>query len=139
MSNVNPTKSGNGVWSQQAAERGHILRQHGVALEVADVRADVGAALNKDAGMTFDEWDAPAAASVLLLGSVPVPVTGAAYHPVLMEFMDGAPISPPTGTLAATSGVWHYTPAAAPNGTHKYAIVYMAGRPGTVGVGSPKQ
>lgn len=152
MANVKPTKSGNGVFSKQVAERPHLLSGHGTDKELGDTRLDISAALAPDAAMTMDEWDAPAGGSVLLLGSTPVGVTSATFTPVLHEYMDGAAISPATGTLGQTSGVWHYTPAAAPDGTHKYAIVYMAdgtkvadatgtviGKPGTLGVGSPKQ
>lgn len=123
MADVKATKLGAGVFSKQHAELPHLL-SHGLSKEIADVRSDVAAVEAPQEAMTVEEWStAPAVGATLVLTHAPMLRTGATTAaPVLFEMMDGALISPPTGTLALTGGRWVYTPAAAPNATHKYAI-----------------
>jgi hypothetical protein len=121
MANVKATHSGSGEFSKQHSELPHLI-SHGLSKEVGDVRTDVAAVFAPDAAITVDEFTAPATSSVLLAGQTPKARAGATI--LLHEFVDGARISPPTGTLTFASSHWVYTPATAPNGTHNYVIFY---------------
>ena len=124
MAAVKATKNGSKNFSQQVAALPHLLT-HGLSGEVKDVRADLAATLTPMICETVDEFTAPATGSTLTLSFTPMAHAGATL--ALHEVMDGALISPPTGTLTQPGGgvnPWVYTPAAAPNGTHNYAVWY---------------
>ncbi|WP_394831726.1 hypothetical protein LVJ94_34955 [Pendulispora rubella] len=121
MASVKATKTGSGLLSRARALRPHLLT-HGVSAEVMDVRSDLARALGPEAAITVDEFVTPAAGSLLELSQVPMARTGG--YVVLHEVVDGAALVPPTGTIKVTNGVGTYTPAAAPDGQHKFAVYY---------------
>ena len=126
MGNVNPTTSGSGEFSAQHAELPHLLHS-GLSNEVAVVRKAVAATLKPDCALTIDEWDGPGAAAVLVTGQTPKVRMGAAN--LIAEFLDGAPINPPTGTLTQPGGAgtpWVYTPATAVNASTAAAVTGTA-------------
>jgi hypothetical protein len=118
MASVKATKTGSGMFSKQHAKAQHLLT-HGISGEVADLRRDVAATLAPQAAITVDEFTTPPAGATLQLSQHPVQRAGGLL--VLHEVVDGLALVPPTGTINL-AGV--YTPAAAPNGAHSYAVWY---------------
>lgn len=115
MGNVLASSNGSGVWSQQKAYLPHLLH-NGLSAEVGFVRKDLQAVLSPEIGETVDEFDGPGSGAVLVLTYPPKIRLGATL--VLREMLDGANVSPITGTITQPGGVgtpWVYTPATAPN------------------------
>lgn len=97
MSAVKATSNGSKGFTTQAPALAHLL-SHGVAGEVKNLYTALYAVLGLEHVTTVDEWSGPGSGATLELSYAPRIRMGTAL--VVQEIVDGAAISPPTGTLS---------------------------------------
>ena len=137
MSAVKATTNGSKAFAAQAPLLSHLLT-HGLSAEVKGLYTALYAVLGLSYDETIDQWAGPGSGATLQLSYTPRGRMGA--FPVIRELLDGASISPITGTITQPGGAgtpWFYTPATAPNASTA-AVVTGSGNMSTASLyGTP--